>query len=131
MPKRNVSEALLEVEHGIVGDAHAGPGHRQISLLSIESIEGLQAKKLNVAAGDFAENITTQGLDMQPLQVGDVLAIGDHVRLKITQLGKQCHSRCGVYRRVGECIMPREGVFTRVIQGGSIRTGDVIEVEHD
>ncbi len=103
---------------------------RQISLLSAESIEELQAKGLNVAAGDFAENITTQGLDMQMLQVRDVLKIGGQIRLEITQRGKKCHSRCGVFERLGECIMPREGVFVRVTQGGSVRVGDVIEVEH-
>lgn len=131
MPKSNVAEAVLEVEHGIVGDAHAGQGHRQISLLSIESIERLQAKGLDIAAGDFAENITTQGLDMQALQVGDALEIGDEVRLEITQLGKECHGRCGVFDRLGECIMPREGIFARVTRAGSIRVGDVVEVDHD
>lgn len=131
VPKRNVAEAFLEVEHGIAGDAHAGPGHRQVSLLSAESIEELQAKGLNVAAGDFAENITTQGLDIQMLQVGDILKINGQIRLEITQRGKKCHSRCGVFQRLGECIMPREGVFARVTQSGSIRVGDVIEVEHD
>jgi MOSC domain-containing protein YiiM len=130
VPKSNVAEAVLEVEHGIVGDAHAGAGHRQISLLSIESIEELQARGLDVSAGDFAENITTQDLDMQTLQMGDTLTIGD-VRLEITQLGKRCHGRCGVFERLGECIMPREGVFARVTCGGRIHVGDTVEVVHD
>jgi MOSC domain-containing protein YiiM len=125
VPKTNVAEAYLEVEHGIVGDAHAGQGHRQISLLSFESIERLRQKGLDISAGDFAENITTQGLDVPTLQVGDTLKIGDHARLEITQLGKQCHSRCGVFERIGQCIMPQEGVFARVTHAGPIRVGDV------
>ena len=131
VPKRKVAEALLEAEHGIVGDAHAGAGHRQVSLLAFESIERLQEKGLEISPGDFAENITTQGLPMEALQVGDVLRIGDEVRLEITQRGKACHSRCGVFERLGECIMPREGLFARVTRGGRIQVGNRVEVVHD
>ena len=130
-PKLNVPEAELRLDHGIVGDAHAGSGHRQVSLLAAESIERLRAKGLKIVPGDFAENITTEGLDVPSLKVGAKLKIGEQVELEISQLGKVCHGRCAVYYRLGDCIMPKEGVFARVVGGGRIKVGDWIEVTDD
>ncbi len=131
VPKTNVPQAELRADFGIVGDAHAGSGHRQVSLLAGEQIDQLRAKAANVAPGDFAENITTQGLDLRLLRVGSKLKIGAAVELEITQLGKRCHGRCAIFERLGDCIMPREGTFARVVQAGSIRVGDMIEVMDD
>ena len=130
-PKVNVPEADLEIDHGIVGDAHAGSTHRQISLLAAESIDALRQRGLAGAPGDFAENVTTEGLDLQAVHVGTRLRIGDRVELEVTQIGKTCHGRCGVWARLGECIMPNEGVFARVTGAGRIRVGETIEVVHD
>ncbi|MGE5296419.1 MAG: MOSC domain-containing protein [Solirubrobacterales bacterium] len=130
-PKRNVPEADLQIDHGIVGDAHAGSGHRQVSLLAFESIRRLREKGLRIVPGDFAENITTEGLDMRSLKIGAKLKIGDEAELEIAQLGKACHGRCAVYDRLGDCIMPKEGVFARVTGGGRIRVGDWIEITDD
>jgi MOSC domain-containing protein YiiM len=131
MQKVNVPEAELCVDHGIVGDAHAGDWHRQISLLDIKCIDIMIAKGANVAPGGFAENITTEGIDLAVLKVGDKLRLGAEVEIKITQFGKECHGHCEIYEQVGDCIMPREGVFARVMQGGSISVGDLIEVTVD
>ena len=128
MQKVNVPEAELRVDHGVVGDAHAGDWHRQISLLEIECIDIMVAKGAKVSPGDFAENITTEGIDLSELKIGDKLRLGAEVEIKITQFGKQCHGRCKIYEQIGDCIMPREGVFARVSRGGSIRIGDVVEV---
>ena len=128
MQKVNVPEAELRADHGIIGDAHAGNWHRQISLLEIECIDIMVAKGANVSPGDFAENITTEGIDLSALKVGDKLRLGTEVEIKISQFGKQCHGRCKIYEQIGDCIMPREGVFARVSRGGSIRVGDDIVV---
>ena len=128
MQKVNVPEAELRADHGIIGDAHAGNWHRQISLLEIECIDIMVAKGANVSPGDFAENITTEGIDLSALKVGDILRLGTEVEIKISQFGKQCHGRCKIYEQIGDCIMPREGVFARVSRGGSIRVGDDIVV---
>jgi MOSC domain-containing protein YiiM len=130
-PKRNVPEAELRADHGLVGDAHAGSGHRQVSLLAAESIDRLRRKGLKIVPGDFAENITTEGLDLRSVQVGDRLKLGSEAELEITQLGKACHGRCAVYDRLGDCIMPKEGVFARVTGGGRIQVGDDVEVSDD
>lgn len=130
-PKTNVPQVELQVDHGIVGDAHAGSGHRQVSLLAGEEIDALRAKGVSVAPGDFAENITTQDVDLRLLKVGVRLRIGNGVELEITQLGKRCHGRCAIFERLGDCIMPREGAFARVLRAGRIQTGDVIEVCDD
>ena len=130
-PKVNVPQANLEIDHGIVGDAHAGSGHRQISLLAIESIDSLRQKGLKISPGDFAENITTEGLDVRSLKVGTRLKIGEGAELEVTQLGKACHGRCAVFSRLGDCIMPKEGVFARVAGGGRIKVGDCVEVVGD
>lgn len=125
--KKNVSRADLRKDYGIVGDAHAGTS-RQVSLLAQESIEKMRKKGLNVKAGDFAENITTQGLDLCGLKIGDRLKINKNVLLEITQIGKVCLSRCAIYYSAGDCIMPKEGIFANVLQGGMIKVADKVEV---
>jgi len=124
--KTNVEQALLRVEHGIEGDAHAGDWHRQVSLLASESIAKMQAAGLDVGAGDFAENLTTSGIDLCSLPVGSRLRVGGDVLLEITQIGKICHERCAIYYQAGDCVMPREGIFARVLEGGVIRVGDPV-----
>ncbi|MBN1361629.1 MAG: MOSC domain-containing protein [Sedimentisphaerales bacterium] len=131
IPKTNVPQAELQVDHGIPGDAHAGSGLRQVSLLAGESIDSLRAEGVEIAPGDFAENITTEGVDMSTLKVGNRLKVGAEVELELTQLGKTCHGRCKIFERLGDCIMPRQGVFARVASSGRIQVGDAIEVIHD
>lgn len=126
--KSNMDQVDLEEEHGLSGDAHAGPGHRQVSLLAIESIEKIRQKGLDVTPGDFAENITTQGIDLGRLPLGSQLRIGEEVLLILTQIGKECHNPCAIYHQVGECVMPLEGIFARVVRGGSVRAGDKVKV---
>jgi MOSC domain-containing protein YiiM len=125
--KKAVEIAEVREDHGIVGDAHSGDWHRQISLLAIESIKKMQDKGLDVGAGDFAENITTEGIDLPSLPLGTRLAIGDIVA-EVTQIGKVCHTKCAIYYQAGDCVMPREGIFVKVIQGGQIKKGDAITV---
>jgi MOSC domain-containing protein YiiM len=131
MPKTNVPEANLEAGLGIVGDIHADGGHRQVSLLAAEEIEHLGEKGASIAPGEFAENITTQGLDLRTLKVGSRLKLGAVAELVVTQLGKRCHGRCAIYAKLGDCIMPRQGVFARVTASGPVRVGDIIEVVDD
>ena len=130
-PKVNVPTAELQAEHGVVGDAHADGGHRQVSLLSAEAIDALQARGVDVAPGAFAENLTVESLDFAALQVGSRLKIGNDAELAITQRGKKCYGRCAIFDRLGDCVMPREGLFARVTCSGAISVGDVIEVVHD
>ena len=125
--KKPVACAEVKENHGIVGDGHSGEWHRQISLLAIESIRKMQEKGLDVGAGDFAENITTEGIDLPSLPLGTRLAIGDTVT-EVTQIGKVCHTRCAIYYQAGDCVMPREGIFVKVIQGGSIKKDDEIKI---
>jgi MOSC domain-containing protein YiiM len=125
--KRPVDFAELKIEHGIVGDGHAGGWHRQVSLLARESIEKMQQQGLDVGPGDFAENLTTSGIDLPTLPVGTRLRVGACL-VEVTQIGKRCHSRCEIYRQAGHCVMPREGIFARVLAGGSVAAGDSIEV---
>ncbi|MCD6447835.1 MAG: MOSC domain-containing protein [Thermoplasmata archaeon] len=113
---------------GIKGDAHAGRWHRQISLLAEESIEKMRKKGLQIGYGDFAENITTKGINLAELKVGQRLKIGNEVIIEVTQIGKKCHDDCEIKRLTGECVMPKEGIFARVIAGGTIRVGDNITV---
>jgi len=129
--KVNVPEAQLRTDFGIVGDAHAGNWERQVSLLASESIDQMLAKGAKVSPGDFAENITTEGIDLLKLSVGSKLRLGKGAELQISQFGKECHSRCEIFEQVGDCIMPREGVFARVTKDGSVKVGDVIEVVTD
>jgi MOSC domain-containing protein YiiM len=129
--KVNVPEAELQVDFGIVGDAHAGNWDRQISLLSFECIDKMDTKGLDISPGDFAENITTEEIELGILTVGSRLKLGVACELEITKFGKTCHGRCQIFDRIGDCIMPRDGVFARVIRGGPIQVGDVIEVLED
>jgi MOSC domain-containing protein YiiM len=117
--KQPVDRAVLRPEHGIVGDAHAGPWHRQVSLLADEDIELMRERGLVVGPGAFAENLTTSGVPLATLPVGTRLYLGEAV-LEVTQIGKECHTRCAIYEQTGDCVMPRRGVFARVIQGGEI-----------
>ncbi|NPV09118.1 MAG: MOSC domain-containing protein [Anaerolineae bacterium] len=126
-PKTNVGSGLLRVDWGLEGDAHAGKWHRQVSLLALESIEKMKAKGLNVAPGSFAENLTTSGLVLHTLPVGTRMRIGGAL-VEVTQIGKVCHDRCAVYEQAGDCVMPREGIFVKVLEGGRVRAGDPVEV---
>lgn len=126
--KNNVDSVELMEDFGIVGDAHAGTKMRQVSLLAQESIEKMKAKGLKVKAGDFAENITTEGLDLLNSKIGDRLKIGPGVTLEISQIGKECHTRCNIYYQAGDCVMPKEGIFAKVLKGGRIKVGDSILV---
>jgi MOSC domain-containing protein YiiM len=126
--KTPVESAALIVDHGIEGDAHAGDWHRQISLLGEESIEKMKANGLDVGYGDFAENITTKGLVLYEIPIGAKMRIGKCL-VEITQIGKECHDRCAIYKAAGDCVMPREGIFARVLNGGEIKKGDEILVE--
>ena len=125
--KKPVSEVQCKIDHGIVGDAHAGNWHRQISLLAIESYHKMEALGLKLKQGAFAENITTKGIVLFELPIGQVLTIGEVV-LEVTQIGKECHSGCAISQQVGDCVMPKEGIFTKVIKEGIIRTSDTIEL---
>lgn len=126
--KHNVPEAHLLVEHGLAGDAHAEGGKRQVSLLALESIDKMRAAGAEVKPGDFAENLTTHGIAVDSLPIGTHLKIGEEAELVVTQIGKACHKGCAIRELVGDCIMPREGIFARVIKGGRVRPGDIIEV---
>jgi MOSC domain-containing protein YiiM len=126
--KVNVLEAELKVGFGIEKDAHAGNWHRQVSLLAVESIRKMKTKGLDIGAGDFAENITTEGINLQSLSVGTRLKVGPEAEVEITQFGKKCHTGCEIFQLVGDCIMPREGVFAKVTKPGRVKPGDRIEV---
>lgn len=128
--KNTIPSCRLVIDHGIEGDAHAGKWHRQISLLAQESIDKMQATltDIRLKPGDFAENITTAGIAVMKLPIGTKLRVGSEVELQVTQIGKECHMSCEIRRLVGDCVMPREGIFAIVIREGEIRTGDEIEV---
>ena len=128
--KENVGEALFLEDFGLEGDAHAGKWHRQVSLLSYEKIEEFRARGARVEFGAFGENLVVDGFDFRKLPVGTRLACGD-VLLEMTQIGKECHSGCAIYKVMGDCIMPREGVFARVLRGGRIRVGDEMRIAGD
>ncbi len=123
-----VKEALILKNYGLKGDAHAGSWHRQVSFLASESIEKVQKNGLDVTFGDFAENIATTGIDWKNLPIGARVKLGKSVEIEISQIGKECHKKCAIFYQAGDCIMPREGVFARVITGGKIRCGDRIEL---
>jgi len=126
--KDNVGEAVLIEDHGLEGDAHSGSWHRQVSLLSVDSINKMRDKGADVSFGDFAENLTVEGIELFTLPVGTRLRVGSGVILEVTQIGKKCHQGCAIMQQVGDCVMPREGIFARVIKGGPVKTGDPIEV---
>ena len=125
--KEPVESIALKVDHGMVGDAHAGDWHRQVSLLAEESIDFMRAKGLELEPGAFAENITTEGLELAKLPLGTRLGNGQVV-LEVTQIGKKCHHGCAIFKQVGDCIMPREGIFTKVIVPGTLRRGDSLDI---
>lgn len=126
--KEPISKGVFEENYGLVDDAHAEPEiKRQVSLLAVESVGKMQHLGLNLSHGDFAENLTTEGIDLVSLPIGTRLSVGTEVILEVSQIGKECHAACAIRRQVGECIMPTEGVFARVIQGGSVKAGDVIK----
>jgi len=124
--KHNITCGLLLVDHGLKDDAHVGSWIRQISLLAKESIDKIRAKGLDVQYGDFAENLTTEGIDLPSLPIGTRLKVGSECILEVTQIGKVCHDRCSIFYAVGECVMPREGIFAKVLSGGEVRVGDQI-----
>ncbi len=126
--KYEIEEAKLIKEHGIEGDAHAGNWHRQVSLLSYEAVEEFKSRGASVENGAFGENLLVEGYDFKTLPIGTRFKCGQ-VELELTQIGKQCHSHCEIFKQVGDCIMPREGVFTRVISGGMIKKGDILTKE--
>ncbi len=127
--KEVIADGFLSEDYGLVGDAHADCStHRQVSLLAVESINRMRGLGVDVGSGDFAENLTTEGLDLVSLPVGTRVSIGKDIILEVTQIGKECHTRCAIYRQVGKCIMPEEGVFAKVVRQGFVSTGDEIRV---
>lgn len=130
--KQNIGKGVLQANYGLRGDAHADCcTHRQVSLLSTCSIGKMRDLGLDVHPGDFAENLTTEGIDLVSLPVGTRLSVGGNVILEVTQIGKECHTRCAIYRQVGTCVMPEEGVFATVIRGGDVEVGDHVEIVED
>jgi MOSC domain-containing protein YiiM len=128
--KEPAEQGTLKEDYGLVGDAHADCcTHRQISLLARESIDKMKGKGFDVGPGDFAENLTTEGLSLTSLPVGTQMLIGTEVVLEITQIGKDCHAKCAIFREIGKCIMPKEGIFAKIIRGGIVKAGDPIEVQ--
>jgi MOSC domain-containing protein YiiM len=130
--KTPVERAELVAGQGLAGDGHMGFAHRQVSLLMIEDIEAQRARlgagtKVPLGPGAYAENLTTRGIDLGALRVGDELAVGGSVRLRVSQIGKECHTKCAVFKLVGDCIMPVRGIFCEVLAGGAVRPGDAIE----
>ena len=129
--KVQIEKTSLIKDHGLEGDAHAGQWHRQVSFLASESIEKAKKKGLDVTFGNFAENIATRGIDWQKVPVGTKVNLGDSALVEITQIGKECHNRCAIYYRIGDCIMPLEGIFGRVLKGGEIHCGDIVRIMRD
>lgn len=130
--KETIDEGALREDYGLEGDAHADCcTHRQVSLLAVESINKMQNLGFDIGPGDFAENLTTEGIGLASLPVGTYVSIGKEAILEITQIGKECHSGCAIFRQIGKCIMPKEGVFARVIRGGLVKAGDPIRIEKD
>jgi MOSC domain-containing protein YiiM len=127
--KANIQSCALLKDFGLKGDAHGGPWHRQVSLLANESIEKMRAMGLNVGYGDFAENITTEGIDLVHLPIGTKIRIGNSVILRVTQIGKECHERCAIYYQAGDCVMPKEGIFAEVVSQGEVKVGDEIIID--
>ncbi len=129
IPKSNVPSATLIENYGLAGDAHAGLWQRQVSFLALESIDKMKKNGLpKLRPGAFAENITTEFINIPEVKIGTRLRLGSEAELEITQIGKECHSKCAIYDMVGDCVMPREGIFAKVLSGGEIHTGDSIEI---
>lgn len=127
-PKEDIIEGFIQENYGLTDDAHAdSTSHRQVSLIAIESIQKMRDLGFDVGPGDFAENLTTEGIDLVSIPVGSQVTVGDEVVLEISQIGKECHTRCAIFNKMGQCIMPEEGVFAKVISGGTVRTGDEIK----
>lgn len=126
--KHNIQKCMLIKDKGLKDDAHAGFMHRQVSLLAQESINKIKNMGIDVVPGDFAENITTEGIELPTLPIGTKLLVGDGIILRVTQIGKECHARCAIFQQVGDCVMPREGIFTEVLTEGEIKVGDTIKV---
>jgi MOSC domain-containing protein YiiM len=126
--KTNILRGSLIEHYGLENDAHAGDWHRQVSLLAIESITKIREKGLDVNPGDFAENITTEGIRLWELPVGTRLKLGEDAVVEVTQIGKECHDRCAIFKQVGDCVMPREGIFVKVLKGGPVRPKDRIRI---
>jgi len=126
--KKEIAEGLLIEEFGLERDAHSGKWHRQISLLGVESINKMKGKGYKIKHGDFAENLTVEGIVLYQLPLGTKLKVGENVLLEVTQIGKECHHGCEIRKKIGDCVMPREGIFARVIEGGKVKAGDGIEV---
>ena len=130
IPKTNVASARMIKNYGIDGDAHAGNWHRQVSLLPLESIEKMRAAGLpNLRAGAFAENLTIEGITLNQLPIGTKIKIGHSILMEVTQIGKECHDKCAIFIKVGDCVMPREGIFAKVINGGELLVNDTVIVE--
>jgi MOSC domain-containing protein YiiM len=125
--KRDVKQCRLIENYGLEGDAHAGSWHRQISLLSIEGRLVMENKGIKLDAGDFGENVLTEGVEFANIMVGNKIRLGKDALVRVTQIGKECHDRCNIYYQVGDCIMPREGIFAEVLKGGEIKVDDDIE----
>jgi MOSC domain-containing protein YiiM len=127
--KKTIKEGVLKEEYGLIGDAHANSSwHRQVSMLSQSSVDKMQALGVDVGPGDFAENLTIEGMDLFSLPIGTRFSVGHDIILEMTQIGKECHDHCAIYQQVGTCIMPTEGIFTRVIKGGKVKSGDELKI---
>ncbi|MGE5677320.1 MAG: MOSC domain-containing protein [Pseudomonadota bacterium] len=127
VPKKTIEQGEFRIDHGLVGDAHAGNWHRQVSLLGIESINKMKALGIEgLCTGKFAENLTTEGIVLYELPVGTKLRIGETIQ-EVTQIGKECHVKCAIFQQIGSCVMPTEGIFTKVLKEGIIKAGDEIE----
>ncbi len=126
--KKDIGSCKLVENFGLEGDGHGGDWHRQVSLLAMESIEKMRAAGLDVGPGDFAENLTTQGIELFTLPIGTRLRVGPAALLEVTQIGKTCHTRCAIYHQAGDCVMPKEGIFVKVLKGGVVKRDDAIVV---
>ena len=126
--KTTIDSVFVKKDFGIEGDAHSGPWHRQVSFLASESIKQAKNRGLDVTFGDFAENFATQGIDWKKIPLGTRLKLGDTTLVEVTQIGKECHNKCAIYYQAGDCIMPREGIFAKVLEGGTVNNGDNIQI---
>ena len=127
--KESIGQGFFKEDFGLVDDAHSDCNtHRQVSLLAIESINKMRSMGMELKPGDFAENLTTEGMDLVSLPVGTKLSVGEDVLLEVTQIGKECHTGCAIFKQVGKCIMPKEGIFAKVVRGGEIKEGDSINI---